>query len=230
MSSPGPFLQASPCGIIFARARSACHNCLEANMSCDRHRPKCLVCVKNNRLCQGYNLELSWQSGIASAGHLKGFNYPATPVNFEGSFLTATGLSLGGRAPKKKQASMQKFKFVPGRIVKRRIPRKQAGENCFNSRPKSGPTPGKTTFRSSNGIAKGLPKSGQQNSNQIDHSSQPSPKSDSISLSPSRISPLLCYSRKLIKRQLPASNSVLSATHFDKNDTTADIICREPLL
>jgi len=95
--------------------------------------------------CGGYKLELSWQSGIAARGNLRGFKYPVNQVSVSSVTATSrksiseTSVSKGGKwkAPK--------YKFVNERAAKRRRGRDEVGRNRFDSRIAAVPTPDLST-------------------------------------------------------------------------------------
>ncbi|KAI5868244.1 fungal-specific transcription factor domain-containing protein [Durotheca rogersii] len=40
-----------------------CGTCIDRKVRCDRGLPACSTCLRSNRVCQGYNLRLSWPRG-----------------------------------------------------------------------------------------------------------------------------------------------------------------------
>lgn len=52
-----------------AFADKACHTCSKLNLTCDKARPQCAMCLQRGTSCPGYVQELKWGNGIASRGY-----------------------------------------------------------------------------------------------------------------------------------------------------------------
>ncbi|KAF4966918.1 hypothetical protein FSARC_5451 [Fusarium sarcochroum] len=69
------------------RSRGACSTCKRRKRKCDETRPGCLACERRHVPCGGYELQLQWDCGVASRGHLAG---SSLPVSRFGSYRNPT--------------------------------------------------------------------------------------------------------------------------------------------
>ena len=65
----------SPCTAM-SRSRNGCNTCKRRHRKCDETRPVCQACQGQGLECEGYNLVLRWNVGVASRGHLTGVTSP----------------------------------------------------------------------------------------------------------------------------------------------------------
>jgi hypothetical protein len=119
-------------GNSLGRAKGPCHNCSESTLECDGQRPRCFTCVQNRIECRGYKMDLPWQSGVATRGNLKGFQYPTVQSPIKRTAKAPGNASLDESAPKGRKPLNGEFKFVTGRPAKRRKARQQTGQSHFN--------------------------------------------------------------------------------------------------
>ena len=130
-------------GNSLGRAKGPCHNCSESTLECDGQRPRCFTCMQNRVECRGYKMDLSWQSGVATRGNLKGFQYPTVQSPIKRTTKASGNTSLDEGASKGRKPLNGEFKFVTGRPAKRRKAGQQTGQSHFNigASPKAAPEP-----------------------------------------------------------------------------------------
>lgn len=58
------------------RSFRGCLTCRRRRRKCDEERPTCRMCRENARECEGYQLNLTWDVGIASRGKFQGASEP----------------------------------------------------------------------------------------------------------------------------------------------------------
>lgn len=58
------------------RSFRGCLTCRRRRRKCDEERPTCRMCRENERQCEGYQLNLTWDVGIASRGKFQGASEP----------------------------------------------------------------------------------------------------------------------------------------------------------
>jgi hypothetical protein len=128
-------------GNSLGRAKGPCHDCSESTLECDGQRPRCFTCMQNRVECRGYKMDLSWQSGVATRGNLKGFQYPTVQSPIKRTIKASGNTSLDEGASKGRKYLDGEFKFVAGRPAKRRKARQQTGQSHFNigASPKAAP-------------------------------------------------------------------------------------------
>lgn len=128
-----PFSAKAPTpGNSLGSAKDSCFTCSELKLECDRQRPRCFVCMQNQVKCRGYKLDLSWQSGVAAKGNLKGWQYPASESPIDCGESPSSRPSETSQGREKKRQNGNSFKFVTGRPVKRRKVREQVGQGRFD--------------------------------------------------------------------------------------------------
>ncbi|KAI9167926.1 Beauvericin cluster-specific repressor BEA4 [Paramyrothecium foliicola] len=59
-----------------SRSRNGCMTCKRRHRKCDETRPVCQACQAQGIECEGYNLVLRWNVGVASRGYLAGVSTP----------------------------------------------------------------------------------------------------------------------------------------------------------
>lgn len=72
---------------IKKRSKDGCHTCKRRRRKCDQTRPTCLTCQQGGHHCEGYEVRLRWNVGVASRGHLTGAPIPdpeAAPPRIKG--------------------------------------------------------------------------------------------------------------------------------------------------
>jgi hypothetical protein len=116
-------------------AKSPCQNCTKSNLRCDRSRPRCSTCIDKGILCQGYKLDLNWQSGIASRGNLTGFSYPTVQSRAALDSSSSSVNKRSSRGKKTRDHKERQFRFVAGRPIKHRKSRKIRTEHQFECVP-----------------------------------------------------------------------------------------------
>ncbi|EXJ90280.1 hypothetical protein A1O1_03379 [Capronia coronata CBS 617.96] len=119
-------------------AKIDCYNCVAAKRRCDRSRQQCSVCAANLEECNGYPYQLSWQTGVASRGKLKGKTF-----NINGHQIAPTTTSVRG------------FRFKEGRPRQKRSQKQKGSGNG----PSIGPRLLQTqTPPTSDGVSSGQPR------------------------------------------------------------------------
>jgi len=100
------------------RSKSSCQRCQAAGISCDRARPQCFTCIRNDTICPGYKLDLRWQRGVAAKGNLAGFSYPAPEARTSnvGSQSHSVDQKRRWRGKTSKNTGDRHFKFVDGKL------------------------------------------------------------------------------------------------------------------
>lgn len=57
-------------------AKTDCHTCHQLSRHCDRQRPQCATCIKDQRKCAGFAVDLTWDThapaGNPRAVHIRG--------------------------------------------------------------------------------------------------------------------------------------------------------------
>ena len=114
------------------RAKGPCHNCSESKLECDGQRPRCFACMQSQIECRGYKMALSWQSGVATRGNLKGFQYPTVQSPIKQITKASGNTSLENGTSKGRRFLNGKLKFVTGKPAKRRKARERIGQSHFN--------------------------------------------------------------------------------------------------
>ncbi|CAH0003371.1 unnamed protein product [Clonostachys byssicola] len=61
------------------RSRNGCATCKKRHRKCDEAKPTCYECEENGLQCEGYQVKLQWDVGVASRGLLRGATVPVTP-------------------------------------------------------------------------------------------------------------------------------------------------------
>lgn len=72
---------------IKKRSKGGCHTCKKRRRKCDETHPVCLTCQEGGHHCEGYEVRLRWNVGVASRGHLTGAPIPdpdAAPPRVKG--------------------------------------------------------------------------------------------------------------------------------------------------
>lgn len=60
------------------RSRNGCATCKKRHRKCDEAKPTCYECSGNGLQCEGYQVKLQWDVGVASRGLLRGATVPVT--------------------------------------------------------------------------------------------------------------------------------------------------------
>jgi Fungal Zn(2)-Cys(6) binuclear cluster domain. len=58
------------------RSRDGCWTCKARRRKCDNSRPTCRSCQQRGIRCEGYEVRLRWDTGIASRGRFTGAAIP----------------------------------------------------------------------------------------------------------------------------------------------------------
>lgn len=96
-----------------SRSRSGCLTCKRRHRKCDETRPDCLQCLGQGIQCEGYNVVLRWDTGIASRGRLTGASTPADAPPTKRRRTTLSSRSSSGEFPSKKDSD-SKLAALPG--------------------------------------------------------------------------------------------------------------------
>ncbi|KAK2729743.1 C6 finger domain-containing protein [Colletotrichum kahawae] len=83
-----------------SRSRSGCLTCKRRHRKCDETRPDCLQCLGQGIECEGYNVVLRWDTGIASRGRLTGAPTPADAPPAKRRRTIPSPRSSSGDSPK----------------------------------------------------------------------------------------------------------------------------------
>ncbi|KAE9579574.1 hypothetical protein CGMCC3_g4345 [Colletotrichum fructicola] len=87
-----------------SRSRSGCLTCKRRHRKCDETRPDCLQCLGQGIQCEGYNVVLRWDTGIASRGRLTGAPTPADAPPAKRRRTTLSSRSSSGESPSEKNS------------------------------------------------------------------------------------------------------------------------------
>lgn len=132
-------LKAPTPGNSRGRAKGPCHNCVEKGIECDGQRLKYFICIQNQVSCRGYKLELSWPSGIAAGGNLKGFQYPVRQPALPPSSTTPQSSTLEETGSRRKEISKWTIQICHWKTNKASKDNKASWTKPLQQSCKSGP-------------------------------------------------------------------------------------------